>query len=191
MPVLDATGKPITEEVVEKTEVTDETTDVVAEVVADDKEDEDKKPEVAKPEAQAAEEEVAEVKEPEVDASGKIDAKEFETFKKARNAENKSLRDRLRSLEKAQFMSETGLTEAEISFLKGETLEELRASAEAYKALLPKVEDKPEDTKTPPKPEPKKFSAPPKGSTIAVNNGAGDIVANKDYEALAKILNQK
>lgn len=192
-PQLDAPEKQTTDEVVEE-EVKSDTSENASETENSDntdKETPEKTEPEKKPETQAVEvEEEEEVKEPEVGSDGKIDAKDFEAFKKRSNAENKSLRERLRNLEKEKLMSDTGLTEAQFSFLKGETIEELKASAEAYKASLPQVENTTPE-KTQPKAEPKKFSAPPKGSTIAANNGVSDIVATKDYDAVAKILNQK
>lgn len=137
------------------------------------------------------EEVTEEVSEPEIGSDGRIDAKEFEAFKKARNAENKSLRDRLRNLERNEIIRETGLTAEQLDLLKGETPEELRKSAEAFKVLIGAASANGDKKEEPVKTQPKTFNTPPKASgTPAANVGTSDIVQKKDYNALKEILNQ-
>lgn len=177
-----------------ETETTDAKVDEDKTVVEGDS----KEPETApKPEAETetpeVEEKPEEVKEPEVGSDGRIDAKEFDAFKKARNAENKSLRDRLRNLERAEIIRETGLTAEQLDLLKGETPEELRKAAEAFKAILGQstsTKDEEEKKEEVAKPQPKTFTTPPKASVTSTDAGVSDIVARKDYNALKEILNQ-
>lgn len=187
------TGTGVVED--KETETTDAKVDEDKTVVEGEEKTE---PETApKPEAETetpeVEEKPEEVKEPEVGSDGRIDAKEFDAFKKARNAENKSLRDRLRNLERAEIIRETGLTTEQLDLLKGETPEELRKAAEAFKAILGQStstkteEEKKEETA---RPQPRTFTTPPKASVTSTDAGASDIVARKDYNALKEILNQ-
>lgn len=138
--------------------------------------------------------------EPQADAAGKIDMQEFLSWKKARNAENQSLRARLRDLEMQQLTVETGLSKEQLSALNGTTPEELRVSAklfaDAVKAATAAAAGTTEPgAQAPAQATPAAPAAPAAGTQLEIPSAgvqadpsADTIVANKDYAAVAKAL---